>query len=296
MTYNTDMGSNETPQFERIAVLAHPQIEDALEQAVRMSEDLEARGLTVIHGNLNDETIRSQVVKEHFDLVVTLGGDGTVLRAGHLCAPHNIPILPVNLGSLGFLIELAPEEWPEAIDRLLAGDFWIEKRMMLHARIWHQGAYIEEFDVLNDAVIARGENLRPVHLRVSLDGQAVTTYVADALVVSTPTGSTAYALAAGGPILPPELRNILLVPVAPHLSIDRAIVLAEGSTVSVTVISDHGSVVSGDGQAPIQLDMGDRVDVCASQDITRLVRFQEVDYFYRNLVSLMDQNPSAGDY
>ena len=290
------MGSNQNPQFDRIAVLAHPQIEAALEQAVRMAEDLEGRGLTVIHGNLNDETIRKQVVEEHYNLVVTLGGDGTVLRAGHLCAPHNIPILPVNLGSLGFLIELAPEEWHEAIDRLFSGDFWIEERMMLHARIWHKGAYTQEFDVLNDAVIARGETLRPVHLRASLDGQAVTTYVADALVVSTPTGSTAYALAAGGPILPPELRNILLVPVAPHLSIDRAIVLAEGSTVSVTVTSDQGSVVSGDGQAPIHLDMGDRVDVCASQDITRLVRFQEVDYFYRNLVSLMDQNPSAGDY
>ncbi len=123
----------------------------------------------------------------------------------------------------------------------------------------------------------------------------VTTYVADALVVSTPTGSTAYALAAGGPILPPDLRNILLVPVAPHLSIDRAIVLAEGSTVSVRVLSDHGSVVSGDGQDALPLHQGDRVDVCASRDVTRLVRFQEVNYFYRNLVSLMDQNPSAGE-
>ena len=122
-----------------------------------------------------------------------------------------------------------------------------------------------EFDVLNDTVIARGEHLRPVHLRASLDGQAVTTYVADALVVSTPTGSTAYALASGGPILPPELQNILLVPVAPHLSIDRAIVLAKGSTVSVTVLSDHNSVVSGDGQTPLHLEIGDRVEVKASR-------------------------------
>ena len=236
------------------------------------------------------------MIEQEFDLVVTLGGDGTVLRAGHLCAPKNIPILPVNLGSLGFLIELSPEDWSKAVQRLLAGDFWVENRMMLRARIWREEQCLDEFDVLNDVVVARGMYLRPVHLRVSLDGQAVTTYVADALVVSTPTGSTAYALAAGGPILPPELRNILIVPVAPHLSIDRGIVLAEGATVSITVLSDHGSVVSGDGQEPIELQQGDRVEVRASENVTRLVRFQEVDYFYRNLVTLMDQNPSAGDH
>jgi NAD+ kinase len=130
---------------------------------------------------------------------------------------------------------------------------------------------------------------------VTLDGQAVTTFVADALIASTPTGSTAYALAAGGPILPPGLRNILIVPVAPHLSIDRAIVLAEGSTVSVKVLSDHNTLVSGDGQTPIALEKGDEVTVRASDYVTRLVRFQELGYFYRNLVTLMDQNPSAGD-
>ncbi len=289
------MGKNQTQKFQQIALLAHPLIENALAQAGLMAKDLETRGFRAIHGSLSDEALKQQVVEEGFDLVVTLGGDGTVLRAGHLCAPHDIPILPVNMGSLGFLIELNLGDWPQAIDRLIAGDFWFEKRMMLHVRVWRGEIRLDAFDVLNDAVIARGENLRPLHLRVSLDGQAVTTYVADALVVSTPTGSTAYALAAGGPILPPELRNILLIPVAPHLSIDRGIVLAEGATVSITVMSDHGSVISGDGQQPLALQFGDRVDVCASKDITRLVRFQEVNYFYKNLVSLMDQNPSVGD-
>jgi NAD+ kinase len=206
-----------------------------------------------------------------------------------------VPILPVNMGSFGFLIEVPPTGWRAAINRLLEGDFWYEDRMMLDARIWRGEECLGTLNVLNDAVIARTASLRPVHLRVSLDGQVVTTYVADALVVSTPTGSTAYALAAGGPILPPDLRNILLVPVAPHLSIDRAIVLAEGSTVSVFVLSDHGSVVSGDGQESLPLMQGDRVEVCASKYVTRLIRFQEVNYFYRNLVSLMDQNPSVGD-
>jgi NAD+ kinase len=166
--------------------------------------------------------------------------------------------------------------------------------MMLHTKVWRGDECIGAWDVLNDTVIARGKNLRPAHLSASLDGQALTTYVADALIVATPTGSTAYALAAGGPILPPELRNILLIPVAPHLSIDRAIVLAEGSTVSVTVLSEYEIVVSGDGQTPIRLEKGDRVDSSASEYTVRFIRFQEVGYFYRNLVSLMDQNPSAG--
>lgn len=288
------MSINPTPNYRSAAVLGHPDIMETVEEAVRIADYLEAKGIRAVHGSLNDDAIRKEIWEKKIDLVITLGGDGTVLRAGHLCAPVNIPILAVNMGSLGFLIEVEPEEWMDAVDRLLAGDCRFEDRMMLQTSLWRGEKKLYQLDVLNDAVIARGENLRPVHLRVNVDGLTVTTYVADALVVSTPTGSTAYALAAGGPILPPNLRNILLVPVAPHLSIDRGIVLAEGSTVSVTVLSDHGSVVSGDGQASIALRQGDRVEVSASKFVTKLVRFQEVDYFYRNLVKLMDQNPSAG--
>lgn len=289
------MSTKQTNTFRHIAVLAHPLIDEAHGEAVLVAEYLQEKQISAKYGLLNDDTMRAAILDSAFDLVITLGGDGTVLRAGHICAPVNVPILPVNMGSFGFLIEVAPTEWKAAIDRLLAGDFWYEDRMMLNATAWRGDTRLDNLDVLNDVVIARANSLRPVHLSVSLDGQVVTTYVADALVVSTPTGSTAYALAAGGPILPPDLRNILLVPVAPHLSIDRAIVLAEGSAVSVRVLSDHGSVVSGDGQDALPLYQGDRVDVCASQYVTRLVRFQEVNYFYRNLVSLMDQNPSAGE-
>ncbi len=289
------MNIKQPHSFNRIAILAHPLITEASAEAARMAEYLHEKDTEAVHGLLIDDDLRQAILDKTFDLVITLGGDGTVLRAGHLCAPVNVPILPVNMGSFGFLIEVSPTEWKEALDRLFAGDFWYEDRMMLNARTWRGEECLQSIDVLNDVVIARTESLRPVHLSVSLDGQVVTTYVADALVVSTPTGSTAYALAAGGPILPPDLRNILLVPVAPHLSIDRGIVLAEGSTVSVSVLSDHGSVVSGDGQESLPLEQGDRVDVCASKDVTRLIRFQEVNYFYRNLVSLMDQNPSAGE-
>lgn len=144
-------------------------------------------------------------------------------------------------------------------------------------------------------VVSRGKIMRPVILDASVDGRFLTTYVADGLIASTPTGSTAYALAAGGPILPPELRNILLVAVAPHLSIDRAIVLAEGSSVSIIVHTDHEAVLSVDGQLPVDLVSGDRVEARAGKHTTLFVRFQDPGYFYRNLTPHMYNNPSIGN-
>jgi len=135
--------------------------------------------------------------------------------------------------------------------------------------------------------------VRPVRLTAEIDGHRLTTYVADALIVATPTGSTAYALAAGGPILPPEIRNILLVPVAPHLSVDRAIVLHEGSQVRITVRTDHQAALSLDGQEPVRMQDGDWVHAFASDHSVEFVRLQDPDYFYRNLTSRMNQNPSA---
>lgn len=293
LTYNTDMEAQKK-RLENLAVLAHPQIPMALEEATQVTRFLEDRDVKAVDGGLDDEILRHRVRDEEFDLVVVLGGDGTVLRACQLCAPHGIPILAINMGSFGFLIEVSEDAWREALDQLIRGEYWFERRMMLNTRVWRKKKCISTWDVLNDTVIARGREMRPVFLSTSLDGQAMTTYVADALIVATPTGSTAYALAAGGPILPPELRNILLMPVAPHLSIDRAIVLAEGSTVGVTVLSDREAVASGDGQAPINLVEGDFVEVRASEFTAKFVRFQEVGYFYRNLVSLMDQHPSTG--
>lgn len=283
-----------TQSFKTIAVLAHPLIDSSLEQAAEVAGFLNALGVSAEFGYLNDAGFQRRVEGNEFSLVITLGGDGTVLRAGHLCAPVGVPILPINMGSFGFLIEVTLASWKPALERLLSGDFWLEDRMMLRTKLWRGADCRASWDVLNETVIGRGETLRPVHLSVSLDGEAVTTYVADALIVSTPTGSTAYALAAGGPIMPPTLRNILLVPVAPHLSIDRAIILAQGSKVIVEVLSDYDTVVSPDGQASVPLNLGDRVEVFASDYSTALVRFQAGSYFYQNLVSLMDQNPSAG--
>ena len=145
------------------------------------------------------------------------------------------------------------------------------------------------WQALNDVVIARGQYLRPIHVKASVDGQYLTTYVADGLIASTATGSTAYALASGGPILPPELRNILLIPIAPHLSVDRAVVLSEGSAVKMTVLSDN-TVLSVDGQLPVSLTDEDQVDVCAGENTAKFVRFGDPGYFYRNLTPHMNQS------
>ncbi len=277
-----------------IVIGGHPQLDEALQVATKIHAHCRGLGVESRYGGLNDEELRAFVSSGKPDMLIALGGDGTMLRAGHLCAPAHVPILGINLGGLGFLMEVARENWAEAIERVLAGKFWLEPRMMLTAEHYQDGKKMGSWDVLNECVVGRGEMVRPVRLSAEIDGQRLTTFVADGLIVATPTGSTAYALAAGGPILPPELRNILLVPIAPHLSIDRAIVLHEGSEVRITVRTDHQASLSIDGQESVALDDGDSVRAFASRHEVHFVRLGEADYFYRNITSRMNDNPSAG--
>jgi len=179
------------------------------------------------------------------------------------------------------------------IDRLLNGESWIENRFMLRVEHLRAGDVLGTWQALNEAVVGRGQYLRPVKLAASADGHVLTSYIADGLVVATPTGSTAYALAAGGPILPPELRNMLIVPIAPHLSVDRAVVLAEGTSISIDVKSEN-AVLSVDGAMPTGLAEDDRVDIRAAGYAARFVRFGDAGYFYRNLTAHMNQNPAIG--
>lgn len=280
----------------RVAIAAHPHLPEAAVEATRIASFLEEQHIAAKYGLLYDEDLRRQVMDGEYDILIALGGDGTMLRAGHLCGPSGIPILGINLGRFGFLMEIGKNQWREVLPRLLEGDYWLEHRMMLCAEQWRAGECLGSWEVLNEVVVGRGEIVRPVHLVTQVDGRFLTTYVADAVIASTPTGSTAYALAAGGPILPPELRNILLVAVAPHLSVDRAIVLAEGASVSITVHADHQAVLSVDGQYPVKLANGDRVDAHASEHTVQFIRFQDPGYFYRNLTAHMNQNPSIGNY
>ncbi len=277
----------------KIAIVAHPKLADAMREAGLAAEYLANKGIQTAHGSLYDETLRSRVKTGEFDVLIAMGGDGTILRAGHLCAPYDVPILGLNKGRLGFLFQIDDKGWERTLDQLLAGDYWLEKRMMLSAEHFRAGESHGVRQAVNDVVVARGSMMRPIHIKASIDKQYLTTYVCDGLIASTATGSTAYALAAGGPILPPELRNILLIPIAPHLSVDRAVVLAEGATVSITVLSEN-SIMSIDGQTPIGLDENDRIDVRAGENTVKLIRFGSPDYFYRNLTAHMNQNISIG--
>ena len=218
------------------------------------------------------------------DLLMTLGGDGTILRAAQAAAPRGALVLGINLGRVGFLAESEPDVWREVLTRVLEGDYWVEERMMLRAVARRNGKEIGRADALNDVVVGRGERARVVHLSAEIDGGHLATYVADGLIVATPTGSTAYALAAGGPVLPPQLRNILLVPVSPHLSMERPVVLSEGVTVRIVISRGRPAVLTVDGGVQAELSSGDDVLVEASPHLARFARVQERTYFYKTLV------------
>jgi len=274
---------------KRPVVMTYPRMPDAFVEAESMAAYLKEKGWDTPKGSLYDEELRKRVKNREFDLLIMAGGDGSMLRAGHLCAPLGVPILGVNLGRLGFLIQIERAEWRAYFDKLFDGEAWIEKRMMLRAEHVRAGDSLGHWNALNEVVVGRGPNLRPVRLSAWVDDCLLTSYVADGLIASTATGSTAYALAAGGPILPPELRNILLVPIAAHLSVDRAVVLAEGSQVSIRVNGEN-AVMSVDGQAPVSLMEEDRVDIHAAEVTAQFVRFGDPGYFYRNLTAHMNEN------
>ncbi|QYK50957.1 MAG: NAD(+)/NADH kinase [Anaerolineales bacterium] len=288
------MGETRASKFKHVAVLASA----SNAQAVSLCEDvvrfLQGLGLAADSGLLQGQATQQQLKEKGSDLVIALGGDGTMLRAGQVCAPLSIPLIGINHGNFGFLIELGPDEWQQQLPRLVSGDYSMEKRMLLQVDLRRGDTVVGSWHALNEAMVGRGRVVRPVHLSASLDRHPLTTYVSDGLIISTPTGSTAYALAAGGPILPPTLRNLLLLPVAPHLSVDRAIVLAEGASITVELERGDEAVLSVDGQPPEAMQIGDRVDVRASEHSLHFLRFREASYFYQRLLSLMANNPSTG--
>ena len=278
---------------QSIAIIAPAALPEAINEAQEICAFLIQQGIHCDWGELFDEDLRRRIKAREFQLLIVVGGDGTMLRAGHFSAPLDIPIMGVNMGRFGFLYEIQRNEWQNIVPKLLNGEYWVEKRMMLKATLLHPDRIGGEWQVVNDVVVARGSVVRPVELTAYVDGCLLTSFIADGLIAATATGSTAYALAAGGPILPPEVRNILIVPVAAHLSVDRAIVLAEGVTVGILVSTQHEAVLSIDGQDPIPLANGDKVQVTASEHSLSFIRFQDAGYFYRNLVPYMGKNHST---
>ena len=283
------------PQFKRFSILMHPSIARACEQAEALKSFLLARGAAeVTCSDIHDETVRERITRGDFDLLIPMGGDGTALRAARLGAPAGIPILGINLGRSGFLMEMGPRNWQEFIPRLFTGEYRLESRMLLEAEHFRGSEKLGSWDVVNEVVVCRGQYVRPINLAASVDGFPLANYLADGLIVATPTGSTAYSLAVGGPILPPDLRNILIVPVAPHLSLDRAIVLSDSSQVEVRVQSRHEAVLSVDGQTGIRMENDDYIRVKINPLSVEFVRFQDRGAFFRTLTCSMERNSCIG--
>jgi len=270
--------------MKRIGILHHPKLPQSLPLAGEIADWLAAHGVSPWQASSWDEASVEEEI-EGLELLITLGGDGTILRAARMGARHGVPILGLNLGRLGFLAELQPEDWQSQLSQMLAGDYWVEERMMLHAEFLQNGEFRRSFEALNDVVVSRGSLARIVRLRAHVDGGYLATYAADGLIISTATGSTAYALAVGGPILPPELHNILVIPIAPHLSLDRAVVLSEGSTVAIEVSTDHTAMLTIDGQFEVELQDEDTVLIKASPHRACFIRMLEPTYFYRTLMA-----------
>ncbi|MBX7234021.1 MAG: NAD(+)/NADH kinase [Caldilineales bacterium] len=268
----------------RIGILHHPKIPASHTLAADIQTWLHGRGQRTWVGSAwNAEAIQSELAD--MDLLITLGGDGTLLRAGRVCAKQGVPILGVNLGRLGFLAEIQPADWQQQLPRMLAGDYWLEERLMLKAEAWRGDTLLDGMlEALNDVVVSRSSLARVVRIAAEVNGSPLTTYVADGIIVATPTGSTAYALAAGGPILPPDLRNILLLAIAPHLSLARPLVLDCDDVIGLQVQTDHAAILTVDGQFLIDLQDGDRVVVTSSPHMARFVRIQPRSYFYKTLI------------
>lgn len=215
------------------------------------------------------------------ECIVTLGGDGTILSAASMAVRFDIPILGINLGRLGFLAEVERDSMEDAARKLLSGDYSIEKRKMIQAEIFREGKCVETFHALNDIVVSRASFSRLLSLKTFIDKKPLSSFVADGVILSTPTGSTAYSLSAGGPVVDPSLDAMLLTPVCPHRMNTRPMVLPLSSVVSVQIEDEHETqvFVSADGARGIKLEEGDIVRATKSGYTTKLIKINDQTFY-----------------
>lgn len=222
---------------------------------------------------------RERMLKE-IAVAVTLGGDGTLLSTARAAAPFGIPVCGINMGQLGFLTEVEPSEVNQALDRLVAGQYSIEERLMLDASIFRQGKSIFVSSAVNDVVVTKGGFARMIRLNLYIDGQLTANYPADGLIIATPTGSTGYSLSAGGPIVSPGLKVIVLTPICPHTLHSRSLIVAETEEIKVTVYATHQDIVlTMDGQTVHALQPNDTIIVRRSRYRAKFIRFNRAGYY-----------------
>ncbi|MGI5838994.1 MAG: NAD(+)/NADH kinase [bacterium] len=224
------------------------------------------------------------------DCLVVLGGDGTLLNTARVFAPAGIPILGVNLGKLGFLTEIEIPEIFWGLERFLNGQYRLDERMMLRAKVHRYGRIVEEFLALNDTVVTKGVLARMIRLSVYIDETYVDTYLADGLILATPTGSTAYSLSAGGPLVSPSIDALVMTPICPHTLYMRSLLLPEEGQVKIYVEADHSeTMLTIDGQYGYTLQAEDEIIVTKAECVTKLVRLSN-----RNFYEVLHQKLKGG--
>jgi NAD+ kinase len=267
--------------MQTIGISAKVTSPSALDYAARVIADLRQRGLAVCLDYATADKLddRGQCVSKsdlgrHSNLLITFGGDGTLLSVARH-APPDVPILGVNMGTLGFLTEVRMEEFPETLEHVLAGDFQSEERMTFDVSVGDRS-----YRVLNDATINKSALARIVDMRVTVSGAFVSNFRADGLIVATPTGSTAYNLSAGGPIIHPTMSAIVITPICPHMLTNRPIVLPASLDVEIRIATENQEIfLTLDGQEGLPLTADDTVRVRRSENSVTLVRTGEKSYF-----------------
>ncbi|HMA35575.1 MAG TPA: NAD(+)/NADH kinase [Chloroflexia bacterium] len=274
--------------IQKVGIVLNPTIPSAHQVAAEVEAILGAAGVEALPcpDSLDPEVWTHQ---DGLDMILAFGGDGTILRAARLAAPLHIPLLGINLGRVGFLSEIGPTAVAERIPQVLEGHYWVERRSMLHAELWRTGARLHSFDALNDIVASRASLSRVVDCTLIVNGQKVTTYVADGVILATPTGSTAYSMAAGGPILHPELRSIVVTPIAPYLTIIRSLILPDDSQIELDITTDDAAYLTVDGQQHVLLEDGDAVRITTSPTPSLFARLQPRSYFAATLAQRLQR-------
>ncbi len=272
---NKNIGILTKPKF--------PEIKSTLQDVVAW---LRARSINVILDTTSATLLGEQggVQKTQLaskaDVLLVLGGDGTMLNAARLAGERSIPILGVNLGGLGFLTEVRLENLYPSLERVFANDFVLDERLMLQTHVHRHGETVARGVVLNDVVISKGTLARMIELRISIQGQFVTNLRGDGVIVTTPTGSTAYSLSAGGPIINPAVQSLMVTPICPHTLTHRPLIVPATAEIEVTLTSkDDGAMATLDGQVGVAMIQGDTVEIKMSEYRTRLIRFPESSYY-----------------
>jgi len=275
------------PQFSTIGIItkrSHIRIEDTLN---RLNDFLLARNLRVLTDEnaarvLGTQAHDLQSMCREIELAIVVGGDGTLLHAGRVLADHSIPILGVNLGRLGFLVDVSPDEMTILMEKIFAGEYQEESRLLLSAEVYRGDTLLGSGNALNDVVLHVRNAIRMIEFTTHINGSFVNTQRADGIVVTTPTGSTAYALSGGGPILHPELDAVGLVPICPHTLSNRPIMVKASDTIEITLCKQRNSDarVSFDGQTNIEAIAGDRIVIKKKNRRLCLIHPKGYDYYH----------------